>query len=104
MNGAIIAFTDYNEGKTRGNPMAQLTVRRLDAELVRRLKIRAARKGHSAEAEHRAILEAALRPKKAAFWGSAQKLRQATEGTQQTDSAALIRADRDRDWQRGQTS
>lgn len=84
--------------------MAQLTVRRLDADLVRRLKIQAARKGHSAEAEHRAILEAALRPKKATFWSAAQKLRQATEGTRQTDSTDLIRADRDRDWKQGEAS
>ena len=42
--------------------MAQLIVRNLDAELVRVLKRRAAEKGHSAEAEHRAILKAALAP------------------------------------------
>jgi len=40
--------------------MAQLIVRRLDQELVRRLKIRAARHGRSMEAEHRGILEQAL--------------------------------------------
>ncbi len=40
--------------------MAQLIVRKLDEDLVRRLKIRAARNGRSAEAEHRAILAAAL--------------------------------------------
>jgi plasmid stability protein len=43
--------------------MATLLVRRLDDDLVRRLKERAAVHGRSAEAEHRAILEAALRPK-----------------------------------------
>ena len=42
--------------------MAQLTVRNLDDELVRQLKIRAAKHNRSAEAEHRAILEAVLRP------------------------------------------
>lgn len=40
--------------------MAQLTVRNLDPELVRQLKIRAAVHNRSAEAEHRAILETAL--------------------------------------------
>jgi hypothetical protein len=40
--------------------MAQLLVRNLDRELVRALKERAARRGRSAEAEHRAILESAL--------------------------------------------
>ena len=37
-----------------------LIVRNLDKELVRRLKLRAARHGRSAEAEHRAILEQVL--------------------------------------------
>ncbi len=36
--------------------MAQLIVRNLDEEVVRQLKIRAARNGRSAEAEHREIL------------------------------------------------
>jgi plasmid stability protein len=40
--------------------MAQLLVRGLDEEVVRRLKLRAARNGHSAEEEHRRILGAAL--------------------------------------------
>jgi plasmid stability protein len=43
--------------------MATLLVRRLDDDLVRRLKARASTHGRSVEAEHRAILEAALRPK-----------------------------------------
>jgi plasmid stability protein len=42
--------------------MASLIVRKLDDELVRRLKARAAAHHRSAEAEHRAILEMALRP------------------------------------------
>jgi plasmid stability protein len=42
--------------------MASLIVRRLDEDLVRRLKARAAAHHRSAEAEHRAILESALRP------------------------------------------
>jgi len=41
--------------------MAQLIVRNLEAELVRELKVRAARQNRSAEAEHREILRAALR-------------------------------------------
>jgi antitoxin FitA len=40
--------------------MPQLIVRRLDRRIVRALKMRAATLGRSAEAEHRAILEAAL--------------------------------------------
>jgi len=40
--------------------MRQLIVRKVDDELVRALKIRAARSGRSMEAEHRAILRASL--------------------------------------------
>jgi len=42
--------------------MGQLIVRNLDDDLVRRLKIRAAERGHSAEEEHREILRQALAP------------------------------------------
>jgi antitoxin FitA len=41
--------------------MAQLIVRNLDDDLVRRLRQRAASHGRSAEEEHRVILRAALR-------------------------------------------
>jgi antitoxin FitA len=44
----------------RGGTMATLTVRNLDADIVKRLRIRAAEHGRSAEAEHREILRAAL--------------------------------------------
>lgn len=40
--------------------MAQLIVRKLEPEVVARLKERAGRKGRSAEEEHRAILREAL--------------------------------------------
>lgn len=40
--------------------MGQLIVRNLDDEIVAQLKIRAARNGRSAEAEHREILRHAL--------------------------------------------
>ncbi len=40
--------------------MGQLVVRNVDDELIRELKMRAARLGRSAEAEHREILRAAL--------------------------------------------
>jgi plasmid stability protein len=48
--------------------MAQLVVRNLDDELVNSLKQRAAAHGHSAEEEHRRILQAALRgPRRRSF-------------------------------------
>ena len=42
--------------------MAMLTVRNLSAEVHRALRVRAARHGHSMEAEVREILEAAVAP------------------------------------------
>jgi plasmid stability protein len=48
--------------------MADLLVRSVDDDLVRALKERAGAHGRSAEAEHRAILAAALaRPRKRSF-------------------------------------
>ena len=44
--------------------MAQLVVRNIDEAIVRALKLRAAARGVSAEAEHRAILREALLSKK----------------------------------------
>ena len=76
--------------------MAQLTVRRVDPEIVRRLRLRAAQHGRSAEAEHRAILEQALGTGGDDFWVEAARLRERTRGRQHTDSASLIRNDRDR--------
>lgn len=77
--------------------MSQLTVRKLDPELVRRLKIRAAEHNRSAEAEHRAILEAALRPGASDFWERAASFRDQTRGRSATDSVELLRTDRRRD-------
>lgn len=41
--------------------MAQLLVRNIESDVVRELKLRAARHGRSAEEEHREILRGALR-------------------------------------------
>jgi len=46
--------------------MPQLIVRNLPQEVVRELKLRAARHGRSAEAEHRLILEGVLRRQRTA--------------------------------------
>jgi plasmid stability protein len=75
--------------------MARLTVRNLDEDLMRRLRIRAAEHGRSAEEEHRRILEAALRPHEPGFWARAASLRAATRGRGGPDSADLIRKERD---------
>jgi plasmid stability protein len=67
--------------------MATLLVRRLDDDLVRRLKDRASTHGRSVEAEHRAILQAALRPKVTGrqFW---EKLAQGVKADLDLDENA----------------
>jgi plasmid stability protein len=66
-------------------------------EIADELEKRAARNGRTAEAEHRAILEAALKPKSGDFWAAADRLRKELEasGRKFTDSTELIRQDRD---------
>ena len=75
--------------------MPQLLVRDVPLDVVEALKRRAAENGRSAEAEHRLILEQALRPGRADFWERAAKLREETRGRIFTPSEELIRTDRD---------
>lgn len=76
--------------------MGQLIVRGLDDRIIQALKQRAARTGRAAEAEHRAILEQALRPEMESFAEAAARLRARTP-PQTTNSADIVRRDRDRD-------
>jgi plasmid stability protein len=76
--------------------MAQLIVRELDEGIVAALKARAARNGRSAEAEHRRILEAALREdagEMTAFAEAAARLR--ARFRSKLDSTDFVRAARD---------
>ena len=75
--------------------MAQLTVRNVDAQIVRALKQQAAAHGRSAEAEHREILREALLDGAGDFAARAEALRRRLRST--VDSSEVIRADRDRD-------
>ena len=75
--------------------MPQLLVRDVPQDVVEALKRRAVEHGRSAEAEHRVILEEALRPGRAGFWQPAAKLREETRSRIFTDSTDLIRQDRD---------
>ena len=75
--------------------MPQLLVRDVPLDVVDALKRRAAEHGRSAEAEHRAILEEALRPGRADFWERAAKLREELRGRVFTPSEDLIRQNRD---------
>ena len=76
--------------------MGQLTVRNVEDEVIRRLKIRAAEHGRSAEAEHREILKQALLP--GASWEEwLREIRQLSVeiGPVAGDSTDLIREMRD---------
>jgi antitoxin FitA len=75
--------------------MAQLLVRGVPEDIAEALKRRAAEHGRSVEAEHRIILEEALRPGRKGFWERAAALREETRDRILTDSTELIRQDRD---------
>jgi plasmid stability protein len=73
-----------------------LIVRNIDEELVRRLKVRAARHNRSAEAEHREILrQVLLGEPDEAFAELAARLRALTRGRVHTASEHLQREGRD---------
>jgi plasmid stability protein len=75
--------------------MPQLLVRDVPRDVVEALKRQASIHGRSAEAEHRAILEKALRAGREAFRERAGLLREQTRGRIVGESADLIRDDRD---------
>lgn len=76
--------------------MAQLTVRSVDDEIAAALKTRAARAGRSAEAEHRRILEEALRPAGRTDFFEAVRRRRMKLPSGHPDTTDLLRQDRGR--------
>ncbi len=76
--------------------MAQLTVRGVDDEIAAALKARAARAGRSAVAEHRRILEEALRPRKDDDFFDAVRARRIKLSSGMPDTTELLRQARDR--------
>lgn len=73
-----------------------LLVRNVDDELVRELKLRAARHNRSAEAEHREILKQALTGEpKQSFQEIAARIRERLRGRHHTPAEELIRESRD---------
>ncbi len=74
----------------------QLLVRDVPRDIVEALKRQAASHGRSAEAEHRAILEKALKAGRESFRANAARLRAAMVGRIVSDSTELLREDRDR--------
>jgi plasmid stability protein len=76
--------------------MAQLLVRNIDEEIVRKLRIRAASHGRSVEAEHREILRQVLAEEpQPSFKEIAAKVRALTAGRHHTPSELLQREGRD---------
>lgn len=77
--------------------MANLTIRNLDDEVVKRLKARAKAHNRSLEAELRTILEAAANlPDRRAFIRAAERIAAMTPKVPRTDSTKSIREDRER--------
>lgn len=72
-----------------------LTVRNVDEQLVRKLKLRAARHGRSAESELKSIIVAALATEpREDFWSLAAKVRKLGAGRRQTPAEVLQRESR----------
>ena len=76
--------------------MAQVVIRNIDDEAMRRLKARAARRGVSLERELRTILTEAARADRTGFGERAAAFRRRLAGRRHSDSTTLIRKDRHR--------
>lgn len=73
-----------------------LIVRNVEEDLIRRLKLRAARHNRSMEAEHREILRTSLAGEVEPSFGElAARARAATRGRAQTAAEDLVREGRD---------
>ena len=76
--------------------MGMLQVRKLDDELIARLKARAERNGRSAEAEHREILRDALTAEdNTDFFERAARFREKLKGRKITPTIELLREARE---------
>ncbi len=76
--------------------MGQILVRDLNDEVIERLKDRARNDGRSLQSEVKLILEQAARADIRAARKLANDIRKSFKGRKLTDSADLIREDRDR--------
>lgn len=76
--------------------VAQVVIRNIDEEAMRRLKARAARKGVALERELRAILTEAAHADRTGFGERAAAFRRTLTGRRHSDSTRLIRRDRSR--------
>ncbi|MBV9492768.1 MAG: hypothetical protein JOZ54_00875 [Acidobacteria bacterium] len=76
--------------------MTNLLIRNVDPKLVERLKARAAGNRRSLQAELQAIIENAASFDMEKARRTAERIREQLAGRKQSDSAKLIREDRDR--------
>ena len=76
--------------------MAQVLVRDISPELVEKLRVRARRNQRSLEAELRVILHEALQTPLPTVQDDIERVRALFAGRSFTDSAILLREDRDR--------
>ena len=76
--------------------MAQVVIRNIDEDAMRRLRSRASRKGVSLERELRTILTEASRADRTGFGKRAAAFRRQLAGRRHSDSTRLIRKDRGR--------
>jgi antitoxin FitA len=76
--------------------MAQILVRDLSPDIVARLKNRAERNGRSLQGEVKVILESAAKLSMSEAREVAAQIRQSFQGRMTSDSADLLREDRER--------
>jgi plasmid stability protein len=76
--------------------MAQILVRDLSPDTVKRLKNRAERNGRSLQGEAKIVLESAAKLSMTEAREVARQIRQSLEGRMTSDSADLLREDRER--------
>jgi len=81
-------------------PHKYSSVRKMDDEQIRARKLRAAKHGRAAEAEHRLILERAPRTSREEFVKLARKSREQLRGRDFSDTTDIIRRSRDSGWEK----
>jgi antitoxin FitA len=79
--------------------MGQLLVRKLEDEVIERLKAKAKANGHSLEEFARHALRGASQPSREEVWAEIDRVRK-MNGPTDFDSTACIREMRDRGWPR----
>jgi antitoxin FitA len=97
VNSRLTGDFESSSASPKKSSMAQIFVRGLNNKAVQRLKKRAKEDGRSLQAEVKIILEeASPNENREAFFKMADQIRHSLKGRKFSDSAILIREDRDR--------